>query len=297
MRRAFSMERRLEKTRSWKRCSRTSSKSSERIMSLESGTTLWRLNQELLPEPGRPMARTTMPFGARCVTVAAAGGLGACSTGDAAAATGSTGCRESFVSGRTEGVIPLGVKACATACSRPRPPLRPRPPRRRRLPGRRAASPGGGGSMACGTWYGISFGTSAEAGAAVAAGGAAAAGGSTGGGARFRLRLRVVGGRFPAAFVFCVGCRRLLLGVEICGLQRRRSRLVRRLGRLFLAALKTIAHPFTHVRLVTHMPRREQWFAVVSRNRKPRRHREFRVELGRYRLPPRWSDPEIQLRG
>src|SRR5580704_17194794 len=120
---------------------------------------------------------------------------------------------------------------------------------------------------------------------------------TTGAGPRFRLRLRVVGGRCPAAFVFCIGCGRLLLGVEICGLQRRRSRLVRRLGRLFLAALKTIAHPFTHVRLVTHMPRREQWFTVVSRNRKPRRRTEFRVELGRYRLPPRWSDPEIQLRG
>ena len=34
-------------------------------MSLESGTTLCRLNHELLPEPGRPMASTTRPFGGR----------------------------------------------------------------------------------------------------------------------------------------------------------------------------------------------------------------------------------------
>jgi hypothetical protein len=92
----------------------------------------------------------------------------------------------------------------------------------------------------------------------------------TGTGPGFRLRLRLAGGgrgRFPAAFFFCAGIGGRLLGVEICGLQGWRSRLVRRLGRLFLAALKTIAHPFTHVRLVTQMRRREQWFAVVSRGR------------------------------
>src|ERR1700730_12580864 len=34
-------------------------------MSLERGVTLWRLNQELFPDPGNPMARTTVPFEAR----------------------------------------------------------------------------------------------------------------------------------------------------------------------------------------------------------------------------------------
>jgi hypothetical protein len=83
----------------------------------------------------------------------------------------------------------------------------------------------------------------------------------------------VGGGRggFPAAFFsgsgFRGSCGGGLFGVEICGLQRRRSRLIGGLGGLFLAALKTIAHPFTHVRLVTQMRRREQWFTVVSRIR------------------------------
>src|SRR5438445_164972 len=50
------MERRLEKTRSWNRCSVASSNSSARSKSLESGVMLCRLNHELFPEPGRPMA-------------------------------------------------------------------------------------------------------------------------------------------------------------------------------------------------------------------------------------------------
>src|SRR2546427_10947776 len=63
--RALSMERRLEKIRSWKRCSVGSSNRSVRNRSLESGVILCRLNQELLPDPGRPIARTTTPLGAR----------------------------------------------------------------------------------------------------------------------------------------------------------------------------------------------------------------------------------------
>src|SRR6266478_4547105 len=63
--RAFSMERRLENTRSWKRCSVGSSNNNARIRSLERGDILCRLNHELLPEPGRPIAKTTTPFGVR----------------------------------------------------------------------------------------------------------------------------------------------------------------------------------------------------------------------------------------
>src|SRR6266851_5215120 len=57
-----------------------SSNSRERTMSLESGITLCRLNQELLPEPGRPIASTTRPLGGRWVAGIAAGPLGAWGT-------------------------------------------------------------------------------------------------------------------------------------------------------------------------------------------------------------------------
>src|SRR3984957_1212232 len=91
---------------------------------------------------------------------------------------------------------------------------------------------------------------------------------TTGAGPGFRLRLRLVRGRFAAPFVFCVGCGRLLLGVKICRLERWRSRLVSGLGGLFFSPLKKREHPFTLFRLVTHMPRRGQWFEAVSRDRK-----------------------------
>src|SRR5882724_4937460 len=61
-RRTCNSERRFENTRSWKRCSLGSSKSKPRRRSLESGVMLLRLNQELLPEPGRPIERTTTPL-------------------------------------------------------------------------------------------------------------------------------------------------------------------------------------------------------------------------------------------
>src|SRR3984885_14867562 len=52
-------------------------------MSLDSGTTLWRLNQELLPEPGSPMASTTTPFGGHWAAGAGAvGTLTAAATGE-----------------------------------------------------------------------------------------------------------------------------------------------------------------------------------------------------------------------
>ena len=106
-------------------------------MSLESGTTLWRLNHELLPEPGSPMARTTTPFGGRGGTAGIAGTLGADATGEVTAGSSASPVSEnspSAPSTGTTGIDPFaaaGAKACATACSRPRPP-RPRPPRRRR---------------------------------------------------------------------------------------------------------------------------------------------------------------------
>jgi len=54
-------------------------------MSLESGTTLFRLNQELLPDPGSPIARTTTPFGGRDATT---GGTAGGPVGAADSATG-----------------------------------------------------------------------------------------------------------------------------------------------------------------------------------------------------------------
>jgi hypothetical protein len=50
-------------------------------------------------------------LGARCVTVVDAGGLGDCGKGATGATVGSPNSGESSVSGGTEGVIPLGVKA------------------------------------------------------------------------------------------------------------------------------------------------------------------------------------------
>ncbi len=48
-------------------------------MSLESGTTLCRLNHELLPEPGSPIASTTIPFGGRAGALGTMAGIaGAC---------------------------------------------------------------------------------------------------------------------------------------------------------------------------------------------------------------------------
>src|SRR6202161_3468572 len=82
--RAVSMDRRVENTRSWKRCSRTSSNNNVRIKSLERGVRLWRLNHELLPEPGSPIASTTTPFGGRGDAAGTAGTFaGAAATGSA----------------------------------------------------------------------------------------------------------------------------------------------------------------------------------------------------------------------
>src|SRR5438270_180220 len=91
-----------------------------RIMSLESGFKLCRLNHELLPEPGSPIARTTVPFDAR----------GRCATG--AAATGAASGFSSALGTATEAASELA----GTDFDPGR--LLPRPPLRRRL-GRRAS--------------------------------------------------------------------------------------------------------------------------------------------------------------
>ncbi len=109
-------------------------------MSLESGVTLCRLNHELLPDPGKPMARTTMPFGGRWGAAGiGAGGATSCAAPAGLSPSGSgysAGWISSMGSATVPPVDPLGAKACATACSRPPPsraaPPRPRPPRRRR---------------------------------------------------------------------------------------------------------------------------------------------------------------------
>src|SRR5580698_5125300 len=86
--RAFSIERRLEKIRSWKRCSVGSSNNNARSRSLESGVILFRLNQELLPDPGNPIARTTVPLGGRAGTTGTPLPAAALATGAASAEAG-----------------------------------------------------------------------------------------------------------------------------------------------------------------------------------------------------------------
>jgi len=113
-------------------------------MSLESGTTLWRLNQELLPDPGNPMARTTMPLGGRGPAVeTTAGTEGACGAAWVSGAGDARSPSSAASSIGETGAVPFaaaGLKAWATACSRPRPP-RPRPPRRLRPRPRWPSSP------------------------------------------------------------------------------------------------------------------------------------------------------------
>src|SRR6476661_5042226 len=94
-----------------------------RRMSLDSGVILWRLNHELLPDPGNPIARMTLPLDTR----GAAGG-------EVFAAAGGTGASAS-PSGPDSVEAP--ADGAATADLEPPLPLPPRP--RRRL---RRGSPG-----------------------------------------------------------------------------------------------------------------------------------------------------------
>jgi len=58
-----------------------------------------------------------------------------------------------------------------------------------------------------------------------------------------------------------------LLGVKVRWLQGWRRRLVGLLGRLFLAALYAITHPFAHLWLVTQKPGQEQWSPGIANQR------------------------------
>ncbi len=159
------MERRLEKIRSWKRCSVGSSKRSARNRSLESGVMLWRLNHELFPDPGNPIARTTTPlegrgdsgWGGLDADLAAARPWGA--TGDDAALSFGAACTG------VVGSLPAAADSAGGAPLR----LRPRPPlprRRRRL--FTSPLPPGRGWLACGSAGGISPADSGRSAAGVA---------------------------------------------------------------------------------------------------------------------------------
>ena len=92
-------------------------------MSLERGVILWRLNQELFPDPGNPMARITLPFGTRGATV-----------GEAFAAAGITGASASLSGADSDGAPLDGAVPAGRDPPLPRPP-RPRRRRRRGSPG------------------------------------------------------------------------------------------------------------------------------------------------------------------
>src|ERR1019366_5323338 len=99
---------------------------------------LCRLNHELLPEPGNPIARTTVPLlgraGAACSTCTASGAAtGATGGGSAAPASGVSGSAGPAVSGVFRDAASVGER---------RAPLRPPRLRRRRV-GRLLASPDG----------------------------------------------------------------------------------------------------------------------------------------------------------
>src|SRR6266480_2174490 len=108
------MERRLEKTRSLNRCSVASSNSKARNKSLESGVMLCRLNHELFPEPGSPMAKITTPFGRAPAAGDVPVTLGACG---ALIVSGAF----SF-EGEAVAVCPEAVTGRAPLPPRPRPP-------------------------------------------------------------------------------------------------------------------------------------------------------------------------------
>ena len=80
-------------------------------MSLESGVTLCRLNHVLFPEPGNPMASTTIPFGGRAGAVGTDGEISA-ACGSAAAsgsASAKSGADSSALATGSSGILPLAA--------------------------------------------------------------------------------------------------------------------------------------------------------------------------------------------
>src|SRR5579864_5300597 len=108
---------------------------------------LWRLNQELLPDPGSPIARTTTPLLARGAETGAAGTEAGCASAGAALA---------------------GAAACWAGRLLPRPPLRRR--RGRRMPPADCAVLGSvGSSDDAGSGKGLLWGIGASGAASLAA--------------------------------------------------------------------------------------------------------------------------------
>src|SRR5207244_286843 len=190
-------------------------------MLLESGVTLCRLNQELLPDPGSPMASTTTPLVAFDVIGVVAGvfGIGAGSArGCAVVASGAS----IIASAGCDAVADCGLRpvsrasAPSTSTATPTAARRPitRGSRRGNLLRRQCLSLPSflGGSLEFWRFLRLWFGL-----------------------LRWRCMLRSRG-----------------LAIEI-GLQRSRFGVAaRRLFGILPAALQAFAHPFAHVGLVTH---------------------------------------------
>jgi len=177
-----------------------------------------------------------MPLGGRAGAAGTvAGTRGACGAASAsgsvvssAASSGAASCEAVPDPGKS-GTMPFaaaGVKAWATACSRPRPP-RPRPPRRRRPRPRCESALAGGWRADSGASAGSSRGL------------------------RFEFRLRRSGdfgfGRAGLGLRARSLIRIRLVEIKVRRLQRRRSSLTSLLRSFLLAALYAVAHPFTHV--------------------------------------------------
>src|SRR5580704_15264771 len=125
------MERRLEKIRSWKRCSVGSSNRSARKRSLESGVMLWRLNHELLPDPGNPIASTTTPLEGRDASTWGGVDVALAAVRPCKATAVEAGLSfEAVCDGCGSPPVPADSTGEAPLRARPRPPL---PRRRRRL--------------------------------------------------------------------------------------------------------------------------------------------------------------------
>ena len=189
-------------------------------MSLESGVMLCRLNHELLPDPGNPMARTTVPFEARG---AAAGVVSRAPATSMCSPARSGDLRPSLRDAGSDWPGSCGLRsASASATSSP-------PPSAARIS---ASGPGA---------------------AAVDAARAPAASSSTSGGeVRARARFNFRFGAFWFIYILEPPGRGIR-GIVIGGLQRGLCRLALTGFRVLFGALETIAHPLAHVWFVTQL--------------------------------------------